>query len=91
MTKLETMDIIVREADTFRRERPNLTTVSAASSLEALSQLSFDKPDVEFDVARAAVAEARIDLRVAAMLIASTMNKIGWQGWWPATAPTCTC
>ena len=42
-----------------------------------MSQLLFDKPDVEFDMAGAALAETRIDPCVQIMLIVSTMN-YGW-------------
>ena len=80
METLETMNKIVRKAETFQRKRPNLTKVVATSSSEALSQSSFNKPDMEFDVTGAAVAETRIDPRVAAMLIVSTMNTFCWQG-----------
>ena len=71
---LETMEEIVRKAKTFQRERPYPTTVFAASFPQALSRLLFDKPDVEFDVAGAVLAETRFYPCVAAMLIASTMN-----------------
>lgn len=70
---LETMDEIVREAETFRRERPDLTTVIAASS-DASWRSSFDEPGADFDVAGAAVAATRLDPRVAAVLVASATN-----------------